>query len=234
MLSIASLVFGIIFIYTGVPWLHSRMARVSLRRRARGQNALVLTFDDGPGSKMTAAVLSILAQSNAKATFFLLGRNIQGREAVVRQIAEYGHDICSHGYDHLHYWKVSPFRALSDMRRGWQAIDAAMETQRGTYTFRPPHGKLNIVCLLYLLIKRIPIVYWSVDTGDVWQVKPDRERLAMLLGQTGGMVCLAHDFDRSNESAGQLMLDSLRTVLSAAEKNRMQILTVSELLHAGK
>jgi len=207
---------------------------MSLGRLAKGQNALVLTFDDGPGSKMTAAVLSILAQSNARATFFLLGRNIPGREAVVRQIAEHGHDICSHGYDHLHYWKVSPFRALSDIRRGWQAIDKALGARRGKYTFRPPNGKLNVMCLLYLLVKRIPIVYWSVDTGDVWKVKPDRQRLATLLEQTGGMVCLAHDFDRSNESAGQLMLESLRTVLSAAEKNGMQTLTVSELLHAGK
>jgi len=210
------------------------MARVSLGRRARGQKALVLTFDDGPGSKMTPAVLGMLAQSNARATFFLLGRNIPGREAVVRQIAEHGHDICSHGYDHLHYWKVTPLRALADIRRGWQAIDTALETRRGTYTFRPPHGKLNIVSLLYLLVKRVPIVYWSVDTGDVWNEKPDRQRLATLLGQTGGMVCLAHDFDRSNESAGQLMLESLRMVLSAAEKNGMQVLRVSDLLQAGK
>lgn len=61
-----------------------------------------MTFDDGPGSSLTPSILSILAESKAKATFFPLGRNIAGREAIVGQIAQQGHDICSHGYDHLH------------------------------------------------------------------------------------------------------------------------------------
>jgi len=207
---------------------------MSLGRWAKRHNALVLTFDDGPNNGLTPAILSILAQSNARATFFLLGRNIAGREAIVKQITEQGHDICSHGHEHLHYWKVSPFRAIADIRRGWEAIDEALGSQRQTYPFRPPYGKLNIVCLLYLLVRRVPIVYWSVDTGDQWQVRPDSQRAAMLLEEAGGMVSLAHDFDRSNESVSQLVLDSLWSVLSAAEKNGMQVLTVSELLQAGK
>jgi len=217
-----------------VPLIHSRLARMSLGRWAKRHNALVLTFDDGPNNGLTPAILSILAQSNARATFFLLGRNIAGREAIVKQITEQGHDICSHGHEHLHYWKVSPFRAIADIRRGWEAIDEALGSQRQTYPFRPPYGKLNIVCLLYLLVRRVPIVYWSVDTGDQWQVRPDSQRAAMLLEEAGGMVSLAHDFDRSNESVSQLVLDSLWSVLSAAEKNGMQVLTVSELLQAGK
>jgi len=233
-MSIAVGILGLIFLYVGVPWIYGQLARRILGRRAKEHEALVLTFDDGPGSSLTPAILSIFAESKAKATFFLLGRNIAGREAVVRQIAEQGHDICSHGYDHLHSLKVSPFRALSDIKRGWAAIDAALGTMRKKYPFRPPNGKLNIICLLYLLLRQVPIVYWSIDSGDTWREKPDSRRVAMLAEKAGGAVSLAHDFDRSNENTSQFVVESVRAALAMAAEKGMRVLTVSELLDLGR
>ena len=207
------------------------MARLMLKRKAVESSALVLTFDDGPGNKLTPAVLSILAENNAKATFFLLGRNIAGREEIVRHIAEQGHEICSHGYDHLHQWKVSPFRALSDIKRGWKSIDAALGLNRRIYPFRPPNGKLNIVCLLYLLFVQAPIVYWSVDSGDTWAARPESGRLAQLAKSAGGVVSLAHDFDRSDDRTDGFVLESLRAVLLTANETDMRAITVSQLLN---
>ena len=209
------------------------MARKLLERKAKEQQALVLTFDDGPGSSLTPAILNILAESKAKATFFLLGRNIAGREAIVRQIAEQGHDICSHGYDHLNSLKVSPFRVMSDIKRGWAAIDAALGTIRKKYPFRPPNGKLNIICLLYLLIRQVPIVYWSVDSGDTWREMPDGLRVAQLAEKAGGAVSLAHDFDRKNENTSRYVVESVRAALAMAADKGMRVLTVSELLDLG-
>jgi len=223
-------ILGLIFLYVGVPWIYGQLARKILGRRAKEHEALVLTFDDGPGSSLTPAILSIFAESKAKATFFLLGRNIAGREAIVRQIAEQGHDICSHGYDHLHSLKVSPFRALSDIKRGWAAIDAALGTMRKKYPFRPPNGKLNIICLLYLLVRQVPIVYWSIDSGDTWREKPDSRRVALLVEKTGGAVSLAHDFDRSNENTSRFVVESVRAALAMAADKGIRVLTVSELL----
>lgn len=202
-----------------------------LKRKAIKSNALVLTFDDGPGNRLTLAILDILAEHNAKATFFLLGRNIVGHEAIIRQIASAGHDICSHGYDHLDYWKVSPFRAISDIKRGWQAIDNALGKKQLVYPFRPPGGKLNLLCLLYLLAHRIPILYWTLVSGDTWHIdKQDSQRIALLARKTGGAVSLAHDFDRSNSRANVLVLESLRTALLMAKRSRMNVVTVSRLL----
>lgn len=230
MISITIGVLGLVFLYIGVPWIYGRLARILLKQKAKEHKALVLTFDDGPGGNLTPSILSILAESKAKATFFPLGRNIVGREAIVGQIAQQGHDICSHGYDHLHAWKVSPFRALSDIKRGWEAIDTALGTRRQKYPFRPPNGKLNIICLLYLLIRRVPIVYWSVESGDTWREKPDSRRVAMSAEKAGGAVSVAHDFDRSNENTNRFVLESVRAALAMAADRGMRVLTVSELL----
>ena len=205
-----------------------------LERKAKGREALVLTFDDGPSDILTPAILSVLAENDAKATFFPSGRNIEGREAIVRQIAEQGHEICSHGHDHLDHWKVSPFRALSDMRRGWEAIDSALGLKRKKYTFRPPNGRLNIVCMLYLLIKRVPVVCWSVDSGDTWREIPGSDRLAILAEKAGGMVSLMHDFDRSSDAARRWVIESIRSTLAMAKEKGMRVLTVSELLDGSK
>ena len=205
-----------------------------LKLRAVKLKSIVLTFDDGPGNKLTPIILHTLNEHKAKATFFLLGRNIPGRGKIVRQIAEQGHEIGSHGYDHLNHWKISPIRAIKDINRGWQAIDDALGVNRRKYLFRPPYGKLNVVSLLYLLLCRIPIVYWSVDLEDTWMTKPAPQRIAVLAKRAGGAVSLAHDFDRSDDSVDSLVPESTRSALSMAEEEGMRVLTVSQLLGQSK
>lgn len=224
-------IFAVVFVYFGVPWIYGRSRRWVLKRRAVRSRTLVLTFDDGPGSRLTPAILNILAEYNAKATFFLLGRNIAGREGIARQIAEQGHEICSHGYDHLHYWKVSPLKALKDIKSGWKTIDAALGTDDGVYPFRPPGGKLNIVCLLYLLMRRVPIIYWTFASGDTYSAKEREKRLNSLhFAKPQGEIVLIHDFDRSDHSVDQMILDWLRSLLTLTQRNKIRLLTISELL----
>jgi len=227
-------ILGLVFLYAGVPWIYGQLARKSLEGNAKEHKALVLTFDDGPGSSLTPAILNILAECKAKATFFLLGRNIAGREEIVRQIAEQGHDICSHGYDHLNGLMASPFRVMSDIKRGWTTIDSALGMMKKKYPFRPPNGKLNIICLLYLLIRKVPIVYWSVDSGDTWRELPESFRVAQLAETVGGLVSLAHDFDRKNENINRYVVESVRAALAMAANKDMQVLTVSQLLDLGR
>lgn len=202
-----------------------------LKRKAKKLNSLVLTFDDGPGIRLTPAILRILSEHHAKATFFLLGRNVAGHKQIVRQIFDQGHEICSHGYDHLNYWKVSPFRAIKDIKRGWQAIDAALGSNRGIYPFRPPNGKLNFISLLYLWFRRVPILYWSLDTRDTWPAhKRNCEPIDVVIKETGGAATLAHDFDREDDDVGDMVLDSLRSTLSMARETGMKTLTMSEFV----
>lgn len=191
-----------------------------------------MTFDDGPGSRLTPLVLNVLAQNNVKATFFLLGRNIQGREDIVKQITVQGHEICSHGYDHLNYWKVSPIRAIKDIKRGWQAIDAVLDNnnKRGKYPFRPPYGKLNIISLIYLLVHKVPICYWTIVTGDTWmEDKRDINHSASVLKTKNGGATLAHDFDRSSNNTDEFVIESLVKIIATVEENNIKIITFAEL-----
>ncbi len=216
------------FIYLGVPYIYGRYARVILRKKAVKSGAIVLTFDDvRHGDRLTPVIMDLLDKYNAKATFFLLGGSIAGRDNIVRQIAKHGHEICSHGYDHLKYWKVSPFRALTDIKKGWKAIDAALGQKQEKYPFRPPYGKLNIICLLYLLAKRVPIIYWTTDCGDTWKIKPSCHTIADA-AKTGGTVALVHD--RHDDRTDKFVLDSIQLALAVAKDKGMRILTVSELL----
>jgi peptidoglycan/xylan/chitin deacetylase (PgdA/CDA1 family) len=219
------------FCYYGVPYFCGRLLRISLKRDAIKQNALVLTFDDGPGSKLTPAILDILEKHDAKATFFLLGKNIEGREVIVQQILSKGHEIGSHGYEHMNYWKVLPFRSLADIKKGWQAINAALGTEQDVYPLRSPYGRLNIVCLLYLWLKKVPIINWTIDSGDTWRHEQrDSQRASVLTRNLGGGIVLAHDNDRLNPDTELMVLESVRSVLAVAEEAGMRVLTVSQLL----
>jgi peptidoglycan/xylan/chitin deacetylase (PgdA/CDA1 family) len=228
-------------LYFGVPWIYGRRATILLTRKTKKHNVLVLTFDDGPGTRLTAPILHILEQHNAKATFFVLGRQVLGRGQIVREIVERGHQIGSHGYDHLNHWKVSPIRAIKDIRRGWQAIDDVLGIKRGIYPFRPPFGKLNLLSLLYLLLLRVPIFYWTRDLGDTWQfdawfLDKSKNKTApqspITPVDTTGDVILAHDFDRCDMSVDPFILRSVESTLALAENNRLRVLTASELLKA--
>lgn len=225
------IVLAAIVVYYGIPLAYSRWSRIALRRKAVARSAVVLTLDDGPGSDLTPAILDILAARRMKATFFILGRNILGREDLLRRIAAEGHQIGSHGYTHINYWKVSPWRAISDIRQGWHVINGVLGAS-GTYPFRPPHGKLTIPCLLYLWLCRVPIVYWTIDSGDTWMpvTRRDGHRAATVLRQHHGGVILAHDFDRQQGDARPFVLGAVNEVLAVAEEEHMAVLTVSDLL----
>jgi peptidoglycan-N-acetylglucosamine deacetylase len=217
--------------YFAVPLVFSWYSRLLLRLRAAKRRAIALTFDDGPGVRLTPAILKILAENNAKATFFLLGRNIAGREDIVRAIAEQGHEICSHGYNHSHYWKISPFQTIRDIKMGWRTIDSALGREERNYSFRPPYGKLNLLSLLYLLWNRVPVIYWTLDSGDTW----DKNRPACLdmvkcLKQSAGAVLLFHDFERESlPEIEKYVIDCLSSILAVAKERGMSILTVAEL-----
>lgn len=67
----------------------------------KGEEKIVyLTFDDGPNSAVTPKILDILEKYNAKATFFVIGKNVENNPEIVKRAYEEGHYIANHGYSH--------------------------------------------------------------------------------------------------------------------------------------
>ena len=82
---------------------------------------------------------------------------------------------------------------------------------------------------MYLLIKKISVIYWSDDSGDSWKIKPESDRLAKLIESSPGGVTLNHDFNHKIKETEKLILESVRLVLEKAKEKKLSIVTISEL-----
>jgi peptidoglycan-N-acetylglucosamine deacetylase len=99
------------------------------------QNEIYLTFDDGPHPTITPWVLEELAKVEAKATFFLIGKNAEEHPDVVARIIEEGHSIGNHTYEHKSGWKTDDSDYLADVERCSKLVHSKL--------FRPPYGQIS-------------------------------------------------------------------------------------------
>src|SRR5882724_7045726 len=99
---------------------------------------LSLTYDDGPNDPHTLRLLEVLAKHNVRATFFLIGRYVQQRPDIVRELAEAGHVIGNHTFNH----PLLIFKRPSELRAQLEDCDRALTDAAGEHSnlFRPPFG----------------------------------------------------------------------------------------------
>lgn len=107
-------------------------------RGRREQQAVALTFDDGPDVSVTPRLLDLLKEHGVKATFFLVGKKVETNPAIVRRILDEGHDLGNHSQSH------DPLLMFRSRTRIKSEIEKAQETfapfgVRPRY-FRPPAG----------------------------------------------------------------------------------------------
>ncbi|MEZ4829102.1 MAG: polysaccharide deacetylase family protein [Bacteroidia bacterium] len=102
---------------------------------------IYLTFDDGPTPEITDWVLAQLKAYEAKASFFLIGKNVKQHPGIVHRIIDSGHVVGNHTYSHINGWKSSTETYWKDFRLGQQTISEFTGYQ--TKFFRPPYGKIT-------------------------------------------------------------------------------------------
>src|SRR3954451_16374524 len=85
------------------------------RRLPSGARGVALTFDDGPHPEGTPALLDLLGEANARATFFLVGEQVERRRELARRIAAGGHEVALHGYRHRNLLRVPPPALARDL-----------------------------------------------------------------------------------------------------------------------
>lgn len=175
------------------------------RSQAGGEHpVLALTFDDGPHPVYTPQLLDGLKKRNVRASFFLMGKNIEGNEAIVRRMYEDGHLIGNHTFDHVQLNKLSESEACSQITKTSNAIYEI--TGRYPTFVRPPFGEWRegLDCTVTMLP-----VFWDVDPLD-WNTKNADQVVEKVVGSAAdGDIILMHDSYASSVQAALRIVDIL-------------------------
>jgi peptidoglycan/xylan/chitin deacetylase (PgdA/CDA1 family) len=152
-----------------------------------------LTFDDGPDPFKTPIVLDILRKNNLKATFFCIGRNINGNENILKQMYDEGHLIGNHTYTHSKWFDLFPARK---MRAELQETDSMIKRITGQLPlfFRPPFGVVNPMVSNALKQSHWQAVCWNIRSLDTLQPDPQKTMNKILKKLQPGSIILLHDF----------------------------------------
>ena len=220
--TIAGLI-GCTIYYSPYAW---RLYRVrDLRKRVTEDRTLILTYDDGPSSSLTPAILDLLGHHNAKATFFMLGQNAQQNMNIAHRVVEEGHDVGCHSHHHLNAWKVSPWRAIADINAGYDSL-VSWVAPDGMY--RPPYGKVTLPTYMAVRNRGARLAWWTIDSGDTYTRLPQPDHVADRVARDGGGIVLMHDLDRSKER-NEFVLETTALLLNVAERKSLKIKRLSEL-----
>lgn len=150
---------------------------------------IFLTFDDGPGGSYTDEILAVLAENDAKATFFQLGENAQRDPARSRAVLAAGHALGNHTWDHPDMTTLT--RAQMDEQIG-STQDLLESYGAEVNCFRPPYGAHNTEVNSAITAAGLQRQLWNEDTKD-WS-RPGVDAIVdVLLGATPGDVVLMHD-----------------------------------------
>lgn len=122
------------------------------------EEAVYITFDDGPHETATPLVLDILQEYDAKATFFCIGKNVADHPQLYERILAEGHQVGNHSHDHLNGWKNTNELYLKNILKASKFIDNKI--------FRPPYGRIKISQSKRLLQRGWKIYMWDVLSGD--------------------------------------------------------------------
>lgn len=178
---------------------------------------IALTFDDGP-TIYTETLLEGLKERDVRASFFLLGRNIEGKEELVKTMYEDGHLIGNHTYNHVRLSKISREQAVEEI----QSTSELIYEITGQYTsfIRPPYGEWSRE--LEYAVTMFPVL-WSVDPLD-WKTE-NADTVVQRVEKTveEGDIILLHDGSESSVEAALRIIDDLTA-------EGYQFVTVEEML----
>lgn len=181
---------------------------------------LALTFDDGPG-KYTEELLDCLEENNARATFFMLGQNVQEYPDIPKRMLEIGCELGSHSWDHPDLMTISLEEVASQFDRTDNALIEACG-QAATVA-RAPYGSSDQS--VYDTVGK-PFFMWSLDTLD-WSTRSVEKNYEVVMegDLTDGSIILMHDIHPETVEA------TIRLIPDLIEKG-YKLVTLSELAEA--
>lgn len=165
---------------------------------------LALSFDDGPHPVYTKKLLDGLRERGVKATFFVMGKSIPGREDIIKQMYEDGHLIGNHTYDHVKLTALSEEDACQQILKTCQIVEEI--TGEPTEYVRPPFGEWNTQ--LDCGISLFPVL-WDVDPLD-WTTQNTEQVVNRVVTEVKeNDIILLHDIYESSVDAALSIVDIL-------------------------
>ena len=206
------------FVPTGAPVFAPLADALRLQRMLpERREGVALTFDDGPHSEGTPATLELLRDAGVRATFFLVGEQVDRYPELAAAIAASGHEIGLHGYRH----RLLLRRTVGGLGRDLDlAVDAIVSTTGQTpRVYRPPYGVFSAGALALVRRRGWQPVLWS-KWGRDWTRRATAATIAQ--NAVGGLVArdivLLHDADHYSASGSwRKTVAALPRVLEAAD-----------------
>jgi peptidoglycan/xylan/chitin deacetylase (PgdA/CDA1 family) len=178
---------------------------------------LALTFDDGPDSTATPMILDVLARNQVKATFFVVGSHVAGREPILQREYREGHEIGNHTWNHPDLSTLSPEGVVDQLQRTQATIaGAGVPAPR---LLRPPYGVVDPMVASH---NNLTVVRWNVDPEDWKQRDPQKVFEHIVTHARPGAIILLHDLYPTTAPAVDMAVQTL--------KPQYQFVTASQLL----
>lgn len=165
------------------------------RRFSTPRREVWLTIDDGPDPEDTPRILALLAAHGARATFFVIGKNVAAHPGLAATIVQAGHEVAHHTQTHplRSFWCAAPKRLAAELDDGLTAL--AAEGMRPT-RFRSPAGLKNLWLGPALAARGLMGIGWSARGRESWRADPDTVVRRLTRRLAPGAILLMHEGPR--------------------------------------
>jgi peptidoglycan/xylan/chitin deacetylase (PgdA/CDA1 family) len=210
----------------GVLVLRWRVFVDAVVRGPRGARGVVLTFDDGPHPRWTSRILRILAEYDAKATFFVVARKAEEHPDVLRAVLEAGHAVGLHSYAHDRLFALrSESRVREDLERGIAVLEKL--TGARPLLFRPPIGHTNPIIARVTDALDLVTVGWTIGGRDgVASARPEDVVTRVRRDLRDGAIVLLHDAPERGDRE-PAAVRALPAILDAIAAERLELVPLA-------
>ena len=200
---------------------------VLVPRISTTEKVVALTFDDGPTLSGTNEILGVLDEMKVKATFFVIGAELEQNMAEGRKIVAAGHELGNHSYSHVRMLLVTPSFVQQEIEKTDRLIREAGFSRE--INFRPPYGKKLLALPYYLARTERKTIMWDVEPDSNPEIASDSRRIIDEARSRvrPGSIILLHAMYQSRQQS----LKAVRGIIETLEREGYRFVTVSELLN---
>lgn len=185
---------------------------------------IALTFDDGPHPRYTEKILDILKKYDIKATFFLIGQNIEYYPKTVEKIISEGHEIGNHTYNHKHTKQLDGSTFDNEVKSCDKLVEDVYNYK--IKLFRPPEGVVDSKVKQVADELGYSIILWNIDTRDWAHSTPEEIEKNVLTNVTAGDIILMHDYTSGKNTT----IEALERIIPKLLSEGYRFVKISELI----